>query len=88
LCFWQGPSSGARSSFDHQSRAGQNPNFTSYDKAILSLSSGALGITIAFADKFGGDIPVVTWAVQQRPRILHQNQRNNDRPSRQIIFYL
>lgn len=41
----------------------QNEQITSYDKAILSLSGGALGITIAFADKFGGDVPIVTWAL-------------------------
>jgi len=41
----------------------QNEQISSYDKAILSLSGGALGVTIAFADKFGGDIPVVTWSL-------------------------
>lgn len=29
-------------------------NITSYDKALLALSSGALGISIAFIDKIGG----------------------------------
>lgn len=39
----------------------QKEQITSYDKAILSLSGGALGVTIAFADKFGGAEPIVTW---------------------------
>lgn len=41
----------------------QKEQTTSYDKAILSLSGGALGVTIAFADKFGGDTPTVTWSL-------------------------
>ena len=41
----------------------QKEQITSYDKAILSLSGGALGITIAFSDKFGGDTPTVTLAL-------------------------
>lgn len=41
----------------------QKDQITSYDKAILSLSGGALGVTIAFADKFGGEAPVVTLAL-------------------------
>lgn len=42
----------------------QKEQIISYDKAILSLSGGALGITIAFSDKFGGStIPTVTWAL-------------------------
>ena len=49
--------------YRHDLLALQNEQISSYDKAILSLSGGALGITVAFADKFGGDIPVVTWAL-------------------------
>lgn len=49
--------------YRHDLLALQNEQITSYDKAILSLSGGALGITVAFADKFGGGVPVVTWAL-------------------------
>ncbi len=41
----------------------QKEQTTSYDKAILTLSGGALGISIAFADKFGGNPPPVTHAL-------------------------
>lgn len=49
--------------YRHDLLAIQKEQITSYDKAILSMSAGALGISIAFSDKFGGDDPVVTWAL-------------------------
>ena len=47
----------------HDLLAIQKEQVASYDKAIFGLSGGALGVTIAFADKFSEGVPEVTWAL-------------------------